>query len=87
MFRNRLGSIRTQVQLLAALSAATALAVACAAFTLNDLRVLAWNKQQQLYRYAAVVARNVGESLAEGDWESANSHLGALKLEPTVTSA
>ncbi len=87
MFRNRLGSIRTQVQLLAALSAATALAVACAAFAINDMRMLAWTKQQQLYRYAAVVARNVGDSLAEGDWETADSHLEALKLEPTVTSA
>jgi signal transduction histidine kinase/ActR/RegA family two-component response regulator/HPt (histidine-containing phosphotransfer) domain-containing protein/HAMP domain-containing protein len=87
MFRSHFGSIRTQVQLLAALSAATALAVACAAFTLNDMRVLAWNKQQQLYRYAAVVARNVGPALAEASWDDAHSHLEALKLEPTVTAA
>ncbi|QDV77574.1 Sensory/regulatory protein RpfC [Planctomycetes bacterium K2D] len=87
MFRSHFGSIRTQVQLLAALSAATALAVACAAFALNDMRVLAWNKQQQLYRYAAVVARNAGPALAEAKWDDADTHLETLKLEPTVTAA
>ncbi|TWT96069.1 Sensory/regulatory protein RpfC [Botrimarina colliarenosi] len=87
MLRDRLGSIRNQVQLLAALSAATALAVACAAFTLNDLRVMMTSKQQQLYRYAAVVARNAGPEMAAESWEEADLHLGALRLEPTVTSA
>ncbi|MEO0528942.1 MAG: ATP-binding protein [Planctomycetota bacterium] len=87
MFAPRFGSIRTQVQLLAALSAATALTVACAAFVFNDMRVLSTNKRQQLYRYAAVIGRNAGAELAEGDWKAAEEQLKTLRLEPTVTVA
>ncbi len=83
----RFGSIRTQVQLLAALSAATALVVACAAFVINDMQVLSASKRQQLYRYAAVVSRHVSPELAKGQWEAAKSQLETLRIEPTVTSA
>lgn len=87
MFLPRLGSIRTQVQLLAGLSAATALTVACTAFVLNDMQVLSSNKRQQLYRYAAVVGRNAGAELAEGNCEEARVQLNTLRLEPTITAA
>lgn len=87
MFTPRHGSIRSQLQTLAALSAAAALLVACAAFVLNDMRIMSMNKRQQLYRDAAVVGRNAGAELAKRDLVAAESQLSTLRLEPTITAA
>ncbi|MEN0110041.1 MAG: ATP-binding protein, partial [Planctomycetota bacterium] len=81
------GSIRTQVQTLAALSAAAALCVACSAFLLNDARSLAQHQEERIRTYAGLLGVNAIPLLEAGDAAGVERLLASLRQEPTVVSA
>jgi signal transduction histidine kinase/DNA-binding response OmpR family regulator/HAMP domain-containing protein len=82
-----LSSIGSKVQIVAALSAVVALAVASSNFVLNDVRLFDATKRHQLRIFAGLVGLNARACLSARDQQEATALLTSLRLEPTITAA
>ncbi|MGL4513567.1 MAG: ATP-binding protein [Lacipirellulaceae bacterium] len=80
-------SVGSKVQLVAALSAVVALAVASSHFVLNDISLFDAHKRHQLRIFAGLVGVNARPCITADDAQEAEGLLNSLRLEPTITAA
>ena len=79
--------LKSKLILLAAVSGAIALVLACAGFVINDFRLLRETKHGQLRTQAELLGFHSEVALTTGQWRHADELLESLRTQPSIELA